>query len=70
MPRSHSLSLKMKIRCRKKEILGSHSLHLMMKNQYEVRKKSNREKAKSLLDDEKQLRGAEEIKCREGKVYH
>ena len=50
--------------------MGSHSLHLMMKNQYSVQKKSNREKAQSLVDDENQLRGAEEIKCREGKVYH
>ena len=42
----------------------------MMKINYAVQKKSNREKAQSLVDDENQLRGAEEIKCREGKVYH
>ena len=46
------------------------SLHLMTKNQYAVQKKSNREKAQSLLDDENQLHGAEEIKCRKGKVSH
>ena len=49
------------MRCRRNEILGSHSLHLMTKNQYAVQKKSNREKAQSLIDDENQLRGAEEI---------
>ena len=70
MPRSHSLSLKMKIRCRRKEILGSNSLHLMMNNQYAVQKKSNRERTQSLFDDENHLRAAEEIKCGEGKVYH
>ena len=41
-----------------------------MKNQHATQKKSNRGKAQSLLDDENQLRGTEDIKCREGKVYH
>ena len=40
----------------------------VMKNQYSVQKKSNREKVQSLLNDGNQLRGAEKIKCREG--YH
>ena len=39
----------------------------MMKKQYSVQKKSNREKAQSLLDDENQLRGAEEIKSVPGR---
>ena len=49
---------------------GSHSLSLKMKNQHATQKKSNRGKAQSLVDDESQLRGTEDIKCREGKVYH
>ena len=40
---------------------GSHSLSLKMKNQHATQKKSNRGKAQSLLDDEKQLRGTEDM---------
>ena len=58
------------MRCLRDQMPGSQSLSLKMKNQHATQKKSNRGKAQSLLDDENQLCGTEDIKCPEGKVYH
>ena len=53
------------MRCRRNKIPGRHSLSLMVKNKYAVQKMKIARKEQSILDDEEQICGPEDMKCQD-----